>query len=86
LQATIYQLGQTKKDLVNLELHAKRAFMKKYCILAILILTSEILFGQYIYRKPVVKKLSQKEYKRLELEKHKKDRQNKRKPFVYKFV
>lgn len=41
--------------------------------------------SQHIYKYPMVKKITRKEYKKL-LEKEKMDKQNKNRPFVYRWI
>ena len=64
--------------------------MNKVISIISLLFTAILLFSpdvrsQHIYRYPMVKKITRKEYKKL-LEKEKTDKQSKNRPFVYRWI
>lgn len=65
--------------------------MAKKVLLFSLLFTVIILFSfnaisQYVYKKPAVKKINKEVYYKKLLDKQKKDKQNRSRPFVYMYI
>ena len=65
--------------------------MNNKAILYLLLITGLTFFtnsadGQHVYKKATVKKITKKEYFKIISDKQKRDKQNRNRPFVYKFI
>jgi hypothetical protein len=65
--------------------------MNNKALFYILLITATAFFtnnasAQFIYKKPAVKKITKKEYRKLIADKQKKDRQNRNRTFVYRYI